>query len=158
LLTQKTSNHLRKPYAPQRLLTAPLPELLHHFGVELADCPVDDPGFLDAVVEHPDTGRRLLVPAGRSELERDTAVRMLLAAGLGLGGPPLPTGLWVARIRTPWAALARRQGESNRLLLSSCFPGGMCLSGFTLLDAGRVGHRIVCQWAVLDCRHNGAGG
>ncbi|NYV73132.1 hypothetical protein [Streptomyces sp. UH6] len=88
----------RRPYVVPRLLTAPLPELLTHFEVELTDSTVADPGFLGAFVEHPASGRRLLMPAGRSTFERDTAARMLLAAGLGLDGPPLPPGLEVTQL------------------------------------------------------------
>ncbi|MDH6224328.1 hypothetical protein [Streptomyces sp. MJP52] len=81
------------------LLGTPLLELLDHFGVEMVETRASDPGFLGAFVEYTATGRRrLLMPTGRSTLERDTAARMLLAAGLGLDVPPLPPGLEVTRV------------------------------------------------------------
>lgn len=81
------------------LLGTPLLELLDHFDVEVVEIPRPDLGFLGAFVEYTATGhRRLVMPEGQSPFERDTAARMLLAAGLGLDAPPLPPGLEVTRI------------------------------------------------------------
>ncbi|MFA0844383.1 hypothetical protein [Streptomyces rochei] len=63
----------------------------------LDDSPIADAGFLGAFVERGDGSRVLSMPPGRSEFERDTAARMLLAEGLGLDGPPLPALLTVVR-------------------------------------------------------------
>jgi hypothetical protein len=79
------------------LLDAPLPQLLAEYGVDLYDSSITDRGFLGAFVEDRDGRRALSMPRGRSEFERDTAARMLLAEGLGLEAPPLPVPLKVVR-------------------------------------------------------------
>jgi hypothetical protein len=83
--------------ATPSLLDAPLPQLLAAHRVELADSSITDPSFFGALVERRDGTRVLSMPAGRSEFERDTAARMLLAEGLGLDAPPLPAQLAVSR-------------------------------------------------------------
>lgn len=79
------------------LLETPLPQLLAEFGVELADSSITDPSFFGALVERRDGSRVLSMPVGRSEFERDTTARMLLAEGLGLDAPPVPVPLAVSR-------------------------------------------------------------
>lgn len=79
------------------LLDAPLDELLAALNVELVDRPCGDPTFVGAYVERRDGTRVLVMPTGRSWLERDRAARMLLAEGLGLDTPPLPAPLAVYR-------------------------------------------------------------
>jgi hypothetical protein len=80
-----------------RLLDAPLDELLKEFDVTLVDSTITDPSFVGALVERRDGSRILSMPPGRSWLERDTAARMLLAEGLGLDAPPVPALLEVSR-------------------------------------------------------------
>lgn len=77
------------------LLECPLPQLLAHFGVELVDSVITDPTFFGAFVERRDGTLVLSMPVGRSDFERDTAARMLLAEGLGLDAPPVPAPLEV---------------------------------------------------------------
>lgn len=79
------------------VLDAPLPELLNALDVELVDSSITDAGFFGALVERRDGTRVLSMPVGRSEFERDTAARMLLAEGLGLDAPPVPAPLEVSR-------------------------------------------------------------
>ncbi len=79
------------------VLETPLPQLLAEFGVELVDSTITDRTYFGAFVEHRDGSRVLSMPPGRSAFERDTAARMLLAEGLGLEAPQVPTPLTVSR-------------------------------------------------------------
>ncbi|WP_210637190.1 hypothetical protein [Streptomyces sp. GESEQ-13] len=79
------------------LLDSPLPHLLAAYGVELENSTITDAGFFGAFVVLRDGSRVLSMPMGRSEFERDTAARMLLAEGLGLSAPPVPAPLEVSR-------------------------------------------------------------
>ena len=85
-----------QPKAFVNLLDTPLPRLLAAFDVELVESSISDRGFFGALVECRDGSRVLSMPVGRSEFERDTAARMLLAEGLGLTAPPVPAPLEVA--------------------------------------------------------------
>ncbi|MGW9397303.1 hypothetical protein [Streptomyces sp. NPDC055642] len=80
------------------LLETTLPQLLAEFRVELTNSSISDPTFFGALVDHRDGRRVLSMPVGRSEFERDTAARMLLAEGLGLEAPPVPAPLEVSRV------------------------------------------------------------
>jgi hypothetical protein len=71
--------------------------LLAEYGVELVDSSITDVTFFGYFLERKDGHRILAMPRGRSAFERDTAARMLLADGLGLGGPPAPEPLMLAR-------------------------------------------------------------
>jgi hypothetical protein len=82
---------------PEYLLDAPLHQLLAKHGVKLVDSPITDATFFGAFVERWDGSRILSMPASRSEFERDTAARMLLAEGLRLDAPPVPAPLEVSR-------------------------------------------------------------
>lgn len=77
------------------LFDTPLADLLNAFDVELVDSSITDAGFFGALVERRDGTRILSMPVGRSFFEQDTAARMLLAEGLGLDAPPVPTPLEV---------------------------------------------------------------
>ena len=81
-----------------RLLEAPLPQLLAELQVEMVESSITDPTFFGALVERRDGSRVLSMPPGRGALERDTAARMLLAEGLGLEAPPVPTPLQVTSL------------------------------------------------------------
>ncbi|MGW5197336.1 hypothetical protein [Streptomyces spiralis] len=81
-----------------RLLDTPLPQLLAELDVTLVDSTITDPSFVGALVERRDGTRVLSMPPGRSTVERDTAARMLLAEGLGLGASPVPAPLEVSRV------------------------------------------------------------
>ena len=67
-----------------RLLDAPLDELLEEYGVQLVDSSITDAGFYGVFIAHTDGSRVLSMPPGRSAFERDTAARWLLADALGL--------------------------------------------------------------------------
>ncbi|MFJ8929281.1 hypothetical protein ACIRLA_22150 [Streptomyces sp. NPDC102364] len=88
--------------APQRdtehdpLLDLPLPRLLAEYGVELRITVADVAGVFGEFREYRDGRRVLAMPPNRSAFEHDTAARMLLADGLGLGGPPAPKPLMLA--------------------------------------------------------------
>lgn len=86
----------RPALSTDHLLDTPLDDLLAELNVELFESSITDAGFLGALVERRDGSRILSMPAGRSPFERDTAARMLLAEGLGLTAPPVPTPLEVA--------------------------------------------------------------
>ena len=83
--------------APADILDSPLPQLLVEHRVELVDSSITDATFFGALVERRDGTRVLSMPPGRSDFERDTAARMLLAEGLGLVAPPVPAPLEVSR-------------------------------------------------------------
>jgi hypothetical protein len=87
----------RPALSTDRLLDAPLPQLLAELDVELVDSSIIDRTFFGALVERRDGTRILAMPVGRSDLERDTAARMLLAEGLGLDAPPVAAPLAVLR-------------------------------------------------------------
>ena len=77
------------------LFDAPLADVLAANRVELVDSSLTDATFFGALVERRDGTRILSMPPGRSAFERDTAARMLLAQGLGLDAPPVPSPLQV---------------------------------------------------------------
>lgn len=88
----------RPALSTDHLLDAPLPQLLAEYGVGLVDSSITDPGFFGAFVVLRDGSQVLSMPTGRSDFERDTAARMLLAEGLGLEAPPVPAPLEVSRV------------------------------------------------------------
>jgi hypothetical protein len=75
---------------PDRLLDAPLPDLLAETGVELFDSSISDAEFFGAVVQHKTGEIILAMPTGRSELEHDTMARYLLAQVFDVDLPKLP--------------------------------------------------------------------
>jgi hypothetical protein len=76
--------------SPERLLDAPLPEVLADAGAEIVDSLVTDADFFGAVVHHKSGELLLAMPAGRSELEHDTVARYLLAQVFDVDLPKLP--------------------------------------------------------------------
>ncbi|MFJ5785358.1 hypothetical protein [Streptomyces hydrogenans] len=83
------------PLTVDRLLSAPLADLLAEVGAEIVDTDVSDPRFLGQVVK-PRSGAALLaMPAGRSEAERDTVARMLVGKLLGAPMRPVPPAIEV---------------------------------------------------------------
>lgn len=79
--------------SPERLLDAPLSELLAETSVLLVDSSITDREFFGAVVQRKDGQLVLSMPVGRSEFERDTTARMLLGEALGIRVAPIPAPL-----------------------------------------------------------------
>ena len=75
---------------PDRVLDAPLPDLLAEAGVEIVASSITDVGFFGAVVQRKSGGTYLSMPSGRSELEHDTVARYLIAQAFDVGLPQLP--------------------------------------------------------------------
>ncbi len=74
-------------------MDAPLPQLLAELDVELHESSITDAGFYGAVVVLRGGQMVLSMPGGRSEFERDTVARMLLAEALGIETAPIPEPL-----------------------------------------------------------------
>lgn len=75
------------------LMDAPLPQLLAELDVELHESSITDAGFYGAVVVLRGGQMVLSMPGGRSEFQRDTVARMLLAEALGIETAPIPEPL-----------------------------------------------------------------
>ncbi|MEV5347158.1 hypothetical protein [Streptomyces achromogenes] len=88
-LTQSRAAAQRKP-SPDRLLDAPLGDLLAETGAEVIDSTIADAGFFGAVVQRKNGQLLLAMPTGRSELEHDTMARYLLAQVFDVDLPKLP--------------------------------------------------------------------
>lgn len=73
-----------------RLLGAPLDDLLAETGVKVLASSITDRAFFGAVVQRNDGQMLLAMPGGRSELEHDTVARYLLAQAFDLDLPDLP--------------------------------------------------------------------
>lgn len=76
--------------SPERLLDAPLPEVLAETGTQIVDSSISDAGFFGAVVQRKSGELLLAMPPGRSELEHDTVARYLLAQAFDVDLPKLP--------------------------------------------------------------------
>ncbi|MGW1949096.1 hypothetical protein ACWCRC_32835 [Streptomyces sp. NPDC001940] len=86
--------------SPDRLLDAPLAELLTETGVEVIDSPIRHRGFYGAVVQL-QTGELLLsMPPGRDESEHDIAARYLLAQVFDVDLPELQVPFTTSEIRS----------------------------------------------------------
>ncbi|HEY9373951.1 hypothetical protein [Streptomyces sp.] len=83
----------RKP-TPADLLTRPLEHLLAEVGARVVESSIADDGFFGAAHLSP-AGISLHMPAGRSEVERDSIARALLGRVLQVPLPPLPAVLSV---------------------------------------------------------------
>jgi hypothetical protein len=75
---------------PDRILDAPLNDLLTETGVEIFDSSIADRSFFGAVVQRKSGETYLAMPAGRSELEHDTMARYLIAQAFDVDLPELP--------------------------------------------------------------------
>lgn len=80
----------RKTPTPDRLLDAPLPQLLAETNVELFESSIADAEFFGAVIQRKSGEIVLSLPAGRSKLEHDTMARYLLAQVFDVDMPRLP--------------------------------------------------------------------
>ena len=89
----RTCEKSSTPLTVDRLLSAPLPELLAEVGAEIVDTSVTDDTFFGQVVK-PRTGTALLcMPKGRSAFERDTIARILVGKLVGAPMRPVPPSL-----------------------------------------------------------------
>jgi len=77
----------------EKLVTAPLDQLLTHAGAEIADASITDLNFYGAVVVRIGHPILLLMPVGRDAFVHDTCARKLLADALGLDTTALPDSL-----------------------------------------------------------------
>lgn len=80
----------RPSLSAERLLDAPLPQLLADLDVELHDSSISDAGFFGAVAERRDGQLILAMPVGRPAFEHDTVARYLLAKVFNVDLPDLP--------------------------------------------------------------------
>lgn len=78
------------PLTVDRLLSAPLPELLAEVGGEIVE--TDDDKILGKI-EGRLGAAQLRMPAGRSAFERDTVVRILVGKLVGAPMRPVPASL-----------------------------------------------------------------
>lgn len=72
-----------------RLMDAPLDELLAEAGAEIVASRITDRTFFGAVVQRTSGELYLSMPTGRSELEHDMVARYLLAQVFDVGLPEL---------------------------------------------------------------------
>ncbi|MFP3986913.1 hypothetical protein U9R90_05300 [Streptomyces sp. E11-3] len=72
------------------ILNAPLPRLLTDTHTELVDSSITDEAFLGAAVQRKSGDIILAMPPGRSEMERDTMARYLLARVFRVALPKSP--------------------------------------------------------------------
>ncbi|MGW9024793.1 hypothetical protein ACWGQ5_11260 [Streptomyces sp. NPDC055722] len=77
-----------KPSA-DRVLNAPLDELLAEFDIELTIVAIDEPDFTGIAIVKRDKVRYIL-PAGRPDAEREIVVRSMLGHTLHVELPDLP--------------------------------------------------------------------
>lgn len=84
--------------SPDRILDAPLADLLSEAGAEIVPSSIADRGFFGAVVQRKNGELYLSMPTGRSELEHDTVARYLLAQVFDVGLPGLPEPFVTSRI------------------------------------------------------------
>jgi hypothetical protein len=85
----RATGYTKRVLSPQRLLDAPLAELLAELDVTLDESPITDPSFSGAAVV---TRDRLILSMrpGQPESERDAVARALLGRVLGVPLSPLP--------------------------------------------------------------------
>ncbi len=76
--------------SPERVLDAPLADLLAELDVEVVASSITDRGFFGAVVQCKSGETYLSMPRGRSELEHDTVARYLIAQVFDVDLPQLP--------------------------------------------------------------------
>jgi hypothetical protein len=80
----------RPSLSAERLLDAPLPDLLADLAVELVESSITDPTFIGALLQLPDGSLVLSMPPGRPRLERDSVARAMLGRAVGVPLGRLP--------------------------------------------------------------------
>lgn len=86
------------PPTVDRLLDAPLGELLAGLGVDLYYSTISDHSFFGAVGRRSSGQMFLALPRGRSDFERDTTARYLLAQAFKVDLPDLPAPFVTTKI------------------------------------------------------------
>ncbi|MFF9631764.1 hypothetical protein [Streptomyces fradiae] len=81
-----------KTPSPSRLASAPLRVLLAESGARIVDTSITDDAFLGAVMRHRSGPISIVLPSGRSAVERDTMVRYLIGKILSSKTPTGPAG------------------------------------------------------------------
>ena len=76
--------------SPDRILDAPLADLLAEAGAEIVPSSIADREFFGAAVQRRSGELYLSMPTGRSELEHDTVARYLIAQVFDVVLPELP--------------------------------------------------------------------
>lgn len=79
-----------QPITIDRLLSAPLPELIAETGVKLIESSITDENFCGAVVVRDGQPTALWMPPGRSDIENNVIARYLIGKALHIDLTPLP--------------------------------------------------------------------
>lgn len=100
LLPAPSNTHATSTTPPSvdRLLDAPLDELLAGLGVDVYDSKIPDRTFFGAVGRRESGQLFLALPPGRSDFERDTTARYLLAKAFNVALPDLPPPFETTRL------------------------------------------------------------
>lgn len=75
---------------PDRLMDAPLPDLLAELGVALSVIPIEDPTFCGYILARGERVDTVVVSSTWSELVQDSMARAMLGVALRVPLPPLP--------------------------------------------------------------------
>lgn len=87
----------RRPSADE-ILDTPLPQLLANLDVDVYDSTIPDRTFFGAVGQRKSGQLFLALPSGRSDFERDTTARYLLAQAFRVALPDLPAPFVTTKI------------------------------------------------------------
>lgn len=85
------------PLSTDRLLIAPLPQLLAEHGVEVVEIEAE-PRFTGGTFQRPDGSLLFVRPAGRPVAEWEITARALLGRALRVALPPLPAPFEVTEL------------------------------------------------------------
>jgi hypothetical protein len=80
----------RPSLSVERLLGAPLPDLLADLDAELVESSITDPTFIGALLQLTDGSLVLSMPPNRPRLERDSVARAMLGRAVGVPLGRLP--------------------------------------------------------------------
>lgn len=85
---------------PDRILNAPLPQLLAEHDVDVVEIEAA-PGFTGGTFQRPDGSLLFVRPAGRPVAEWEITARALLGRALRVALPPLPAPFEVTEVPAP---------------------------------------------------------
>lgn len=88
---------LRKPTV-DRLMDAPLPELLAELDVSLSVIPIEDPSFCGYILARGERVDTVVVSSSWSDLVQDSMARAMLGVALRVPLPPLPEPFTVTEL------------------------------------------------------------